>query len=101
MAINPEIRDQAYQFFIEEAPELLQILETGLLTLSHDRSTAKIHNLMRAAHSIKGGAASVGLDAIATLAHRLENIFKALYNEALEINTELENQLLRAFDCLR
>jgi chemotaxis family two-component system sensor histidine kinase/response regulator PixL len=56
---------------------------------------------MRAAHSIKGGAASVGLDAIATLAHRLENIFKALYNEALDINTDLENQLLRAFDCLR
>jgi chemotaxis family two-component system sensor histidine kinase/response regulator PixL len=101
MAINPEIRDQAYQFFIEEAPELLQILESGLLTLSHDRSTAKIHNLMRAAHSIKGGAASVGLDAIATLAHRLENIFKALYNEALDINTKLEDQLLRAFDCLR
>lgn len=101
MAINPEIRDQAYQFFIEEAPDLLQVLESGLLTLSHDRSTAKIHNLMRAAHSIKGGAASVGLDTIATLAHRLENIFKALYNEALDINTDLENQLLRAFDCLR
>ncbi|WP_416668224.1 response regulator [Egbenema bharatensis] len=101
MAINPEIRDQAYQFFIEEAPDLLQTLEAGLLTLSQDRSTAKIHNLMRSAHSIKGGAASVGLDAIATLSHRLENIFKALYNEALEIDTELENQLLGAFDCLR
>jgi chemotaxis family two-component system sensor histidine kinase/response regulator PixL len=56
---------------------------------------------MRAAHSIKGGAASVELEAIATLAHRLENIFKALYSESLKIDTDLETQLLWAYDCLR
>ncbi|KAM3113325.1 hybrid sensor histidine kinase/response regulator, partial [Phormidesmis sp. 146-33] len=101
MALDPDIRDQAYQFFVEEAPELLQILEVGLLTLRQERSTAKVHNLMRAAHSLKGGAASVGLDAIATLAHRLENVFKALYSEALEIDADLESQLLQSYDCLR
>ncbi|HEY9829524.1 MAG TPA: hybrid sensor histidine kinase/response regulator [Stenomitos sp.] len=101
MAINPNIRDQAYQFFIEEAPELLQILEAGLLTLRQEKNTAKVHNLMRAAHSLKGGAASVELEAIKTLAHRLENIFKALYNDTVEIDTNLESQLLQAYDCLR
>ncbi|EKQ71241.1 chemotaxis protein histidine kinase-like protein [Leptolyngbyaceae cyanobacterium JSC-12] len=101
MAINSDIRSQAYQFFLEEAPELLQVIESGLLTLTQDRSTTKIHNLMRAAHSIKGGSASVGLEVIATLAHRLEAIFKALYGETLIIDTELETQLLQAFDCLR
>ncbi|PSB23541.1 response regulator [Stenomitos frigidus] len=100
MAINSDIRDHAYQFFTEEAPELLQILEAGLLTLNQ-RNTATVHNLMRAAHSLKGGAASVGLDAIATLAHRLENILKALYSDSLEVDTALENDLLRAYDCLR
>jgi chemotaxis family two-component system sensor histidine kinase/response regulator PixL len=101
MAINSDIRDQAYQFFIEEAPDLLQVIEAGLLTLRAERSTAKVHDLMRAAHSIKGGSASVELEAIATLAHRLENIFKALYDEKLEIDTDLESQLLQAYDCLR
>jgi two-component system, chemotaxis family, sensor histidine kinase and response regulator PixL len=101
MAIDPDIRDQAYQFFVEEAPELLQILETGLLSLRQERSTAKVHDLMRAAHSIKGGAASVGLEAIATLAHRLEAIFRVLYNDTLEIDADLESQLLQSFDCLR
>jgi two-component system, chemotaxis family, sensor histidine kinase and response regulator PixL len=101
MAIDPDIRDQAYQFFVEEAPELLQILEAGLLTLRQERSTAKVHDLMRSAHSIKGGASSVGLDAIATLAHHLENVFKALYSEALAIDADLESQLLQAYDCLR
>ncbi len=101
MSINSDIRDQAYQFFIEEAPELLQSIESGLLTLREERSTANVHNIMRAAHSLKGGSASVGLDAIKTIAHRLETIFKALYSESIEIDSELENQLLQAYDCLR
>ncbi|GAB4191777.1 MAG: hypothetical protein Fur006_35340 [Coleofasciculaceae cyanobacterium] len=101
MAINPEIRDQAYQFFIEEAPELLQALEAGILTLKNEKNTASVHNLMRYAHSIKGGAASVELETIASLAHRLENIFKALYSDELVVDTHLETQLLQAYDCLR
>lgn len=101
MAINPSIRDQAYQFFVEEALDLLQVLETGLLTLGQERNTAKVHHLMRAAHSIKGGAGSVGLEAIAVLSHRLENILKAFYSETLTIDAALEDQLLQAYDCLR
>ncbi len=98
--IDQENRDYAYQFFLEEVTELLQILETGLLNLQQDCSPAKIHDLMRAAHSIKGGAATVGLNAIKTIAHRLETIFRALYVEN-NIDTELETLLLEAYDCLR
>lgn len=101
MAIDSDIRDQAYQFFIQEAPELLQVIETDLLALREERSTAKIHNMMRAAHSIKGGAASVGLEIIKTLAHSLEDIFKGLHNPELEIDADVENLLLQAYDCLR
>ena len=101
MAIDSDIRDQAYLFFIQEAPELLQVIETDLLTLREERSTAKVHNMMRAAHSIKGGAASVGLETIKTLAHSLEDIFKGLHNEELEIDAEVESLLLQAYDCLR
>ncbi|HEY9734620.1 MAG TPA: response regulator [Trichocoleus sp.] len=101
MANSSEIRDQAYQFFVEEAPELLQAIETGLLALRQERSTAEVHQIMRAAHSLKGGAASVGLDAIKGIAHRLETIFKALYSDSLVIDSDLESQLLKAFDCLR
>ncbi|HEY9612459.1 hybrid sensor histidine kinase/response regulator [Allocoleopsis sp.] len=101
MAVNPDIRDHAYNFFIEEVPEFLQVIETELLTLRQERSNSKIHSLMRTSHSLKGGAAGVGLEAIATLAHRLENIFKALYSDTIEIDTGLESQLLSAYDCLR
>lgn len=101
MALNSDIRDQAYQFFIEEAPELLQAIESGLLTLKEDRSTTKVHEIMRAAHSLKGGAASVELNAIKKIAHRLEDAIKAFYSETVEIDTELESLFLQAYDCLR
>ena len=101
MSLNPDIRDQAYQFFIEEAQELLQVLEDGLLHLKEDHSTPQVHELMRAAHSIKGGAASVELHGIKKLAHRLEDFFKALYSDTVEFDDHLESLLLQGYDCLR
>jgi chemotaxis family two-component system sensor histidine kinase/response regulator PixL len=76
MNIDSDIRDQAYQFFIEEAPELLQEIESGILTLREERDIAKVHSIMRAAHSLKGSSASVGLESIKTIAHRLETILR-------------------------
>lgn len=101
MTIDPDIRDQAYQFFIEEASELLDIIETGLLNLRSDVTVQKVHEIMRAAHSIKGGAASVELEVIKTIAHRLEDAFKALYSDTITVDEKLETLLLRAYDCLR
>lgn len=101
MTIDADIRDQAYKFFIQEAPDLLLVIETELVTLSQDRSTGKIHNMMRAAHSLKGGSASVGLPIISELSHKLEDFFKTLHHPELEIDNELEDLFLLAFDCLK
>lgn len=101
MSTQFELQNQAYQFFIEEVPELLEAIETPLVTLQDDHSTATIHGMMRAAHSIKGGAATVGLEAIKHIAHRLEDFFKALYSADAEIDVALESLFLQAYDCLR
>lgn len=100
-SIDPQIRDQAYQFFTQEAIEFLQTIEEGLMELRNDRSIPVVHNLMRAAHSIKGGAASVGLPGIQQIAHRMEDVFRALYRQDKEIDRDVEGLLLQAFDSLR
>jgi two-component system, chemotaxis family, sensor histidine kinase and response regulator PixL len=101
MAISPSIREKACQFFIQEAPELLQTIEQELLTLGQQRTPQKVHSLMRAAHSIKGGAANVGLQTIRDIAHRLEDSFRALHNQEIVIDSEMEDLLLQGYDCLR
>ena len=68
-----EIDDQAYEFFVEETTKLLQTLEEGLINISQKHEIKTLHKLMRAAHSIKGGAACIGLMGIQKIAHDLEN----------------------------
>lgn len=101
MAINPDIRDEAFLFFVQEAPELLQIIEAELLEICQECTTERVHALMRAAHTIKGGSANVGLEAIKAIAHRLEDYFRCLYNSDLRVDEELERLFLQAYDCLR
>lgn len=96
-----DINDENYNFFVQESLDLLQCLEEGILTLRQEHSINKIHSLMRIAHSIKGGSACIGLTGIQTLAHQLENTFKVLYQENIEVDQELEELLLQAYDSLR
>ncbi|EAZ90423.1 hybrid sensor histidine kinase/response regulator [Crocosphaera chwakensis] len=86
---------------MQESPERLQELESGLLKLRSDSNLLKIYDLIRIAHSIKGGAACIGLTQIQQLAHELETIFKIVYERKPVIDLELEDLLLKAYDCLR
>ncbi|MEH1997420.1 MAG: hybrid sensor histidine kinase/response regulator [Nostoc sp.] len=100
MITDNEIREQGYIYFLAEAPELLQIIEQELFSLSEGYSIAKVHNLMRATHTLKGGAANVGLEVIKMIAHFLEDVFKALYNPKVVIDVELQTLLLQGYECL-
>jgi two-component system, chemotaxis family, sensor histidine kinase and response regulator PixL len=101
MITEAEIRKQGYIYFLAEAPELLQTIEQELFNFLEGYSTAKVHNLMRATHTLKGGSANVGLEVIQTIAHSLEDVFQALYSPDVVINNELQTLLLQAYECLR
>lgn len=106
MITDPEIRDQAYHYFLEEAPDLLQTIEEEIFAINEGEVTLKdrplrVNSLMRAAHTLKGGAANVGLETIKTVAHSMEDVFKALYNPELEIDTETKRLIYESFECLR
>jgi chemotaxis protein histidine kinase CheA/ActR/RegA family two-component response regulator len=98
---DPTIREQSYLYFLQEAPELLQVLEQELLSLRENYSINKVHNLMRTTHTLKGAAASVGLETIKTVSHSLEDIFKALFNPDLSVDVEIEALLFEGYECLR
>ncbi|MBD2578346.1 hybrid sensor histidine kinase/response regulator [Oscillatoria sp. FACHB-1406] len=87
--------------FLNEAQELLQSIEQELLSLREEKTPAKVHNLMRAAHTLKGSSASVGFHNLSQIAHGLEGIFKSLYNPNLKIDEKLDTLLFQAYECLR
>ncbi|GAX34957.1 hybrid sensor histidine kinase/response regulator [Nodularia sp. NIES-3585] len=100
MITDAEIREQGYVYFLAEAPDLLQIIEQELFSLLEEFSIAKVHNLMRATHTLKGGSANVGLEIIKMISHSLEDVFKALYNPNVVIDAELQTLLFQAYECL-
>jgi chemotaxis family two-component system sensor histidine kinase/response regulator PixL len=100
MITDTEIREQGYIYFLAEAPDLLETIEQELLSLSESHCIATVHNLMRATHTIKGGAATVGLEIIKMIAHSLEDVFKSLYNPDVIIDSELQTLLHQAYECL-
>jgi len=66
--------------FRMEADGQARTLTDGLLALESNAGAgdpATVESLMRAAHSIKGAAAIVGLDAVVQLAHAMEDAFVA------------------------
>lgn len=88
-------------YFLQEASELLQQIDSELQTLRQDFSVQKMHGLMRAAHTLKGAAASVGLDAIKTTTHSLEDAFKALCRPEATLTPVVEGLIFEAYDCLQ
>ncbi len=94
---DSQIQAQAYGYFLAEAPELLETIEQEILTLPSDRTTAKVHNLMRALHTLKGAAANVGLATIERIAHDFEDVTRVFYNLEVEIDISIQSLLLDGY----
>ncbi|MBD1842114.1 response regulator [Cyanobacteria bacterium FACHB-63] len=101
--MQPEQQQRIMGYFIEEAKDHLNTIEQGLLNLRGMMADPELVNeVFRAAHSVKGGAAMLGLHSIQRTAHRLEDYFKVL-KEAPNIQPDhkLETLLLRVYDALK
>jgi two-component system, chemotaxis family, sensor histidine kinase and response regulator PixL len=90
--------------FLDEAEEYFNLMESNLLGLADTAIDAqKVDLVLRAAHSIKGGAAMMSLNALSQVAHRLEDFLKILrVRYAGEtVSVEVETLLLQSVDYLR
>ena len=87
--------------FVGEATEHLEALSRDLVTLERERTPEAVDSLFRHAHSVKGMAASMGLEAIATLAHRVEDLVETLRSQGSPLDQPLVDLLLEATDTMQ
>jgi two-component system sensor histidine kinase and response regulator WspE len=74
-------------------------LNDGLLALENDPRTSEgFEALMRAAHSIKGGARIVGLTSLVDLAHTMEDCFVAAQKGETSLGSDQIDVLLKGSD---
>lgn len=93
---------QFHTTFFEESREGLDAMETALLALdSGSTDDELVHTIFRAAHSIKGGAATFGFADVAAFTHVAESLLEEVRSERRGVDSELIELLLRSVDCLR
>ncbi|QKQ26289.1 Hpt domain-containing protein [Candidatus Reidiella endopervernicosa] len=72
----------------------------GLALEQTPGSAEDLESMMRAAHSIKGAARMVGVDAAVGVAHVMEDLFVAAQQGQLLLATEHVDELLKSVDLL-
>jgi two-component system chemotaxis sensor kinase CheA len=92
---------QFHQVFFEESLEGLDNMETALLALDEGGDKELVHTIFRAAHSIKGGAATFGFPEMAAFTHEAESLLDELRDGRRAIDKPIIELLLRTVDCLR
>ena len=92
---------QFQQVFIEESLEGLDTMESSLLALDNGGDGELVHTIFRAAHSIKGGAATFGFPEISSFTHEAESLLDEVRSGKRAIDAAIIEVMLRAVDCLR
>ncbi|MDA8257147.1 MAG: chemotaxis protein CheA [Betaproteobacteria bacterium] len=92
---------QFYQVFFDEADELLAEMEKLLLALDVSAPDSEdLNAIFRAAHSIKGGAATFGFSDITEVTHMLESLLDRIRKGEMALTGEHVDAFLVAKDIL-
>ncbi|HEY8394412.1 MAG TPA: Hpt domain-containing protein, partial [Thermaerobacter sp.] len=97
-----ELGDEERRLFVAESEELLDALESGLLALERGEvDPGLVDEIFRAAHTLKGSAATAGLEGMARLTHAMENLLDEVRSGGRAPDPGDVELLLGVVDCLR
>jgi two-component system chemotaxis sensor kinase CheA len=97
-----DLADEDRGLFLAEADELIQRVEEALVELErapHDQ--ALLHEIFRAAHTIKGSSATIGHVRMAALTHAMETRLDEVRKGVAPVTPALVEALLHGLDVLK
>lgn len=93
--------NQYLEVFIEESKEHLQLCNEQLLKLEKQpEDLAIVGEIFRAAHTLKGMAATMGFEDLAGLTHQMENVLDEIRNNKLAVTPSVLDVVFSAVDDL-
>ncbi len=93
--------DEMKETYIQEANELLENLESSLLSLEDNpNDKSNIEQVFRVMHTLKGNSSMFGLSKIAEFVHDLETIYDKIRQGEMQLSKEILNTTLASFDHL-
>jgi chemosensory pili system protein ChpA (sensor histidine kinase/response regulator) len=98
----PALDAEVLSYFVPEAQEYLEALESQLLRLEKGHHSPEvIDQLFRTTHTLKGSAYTVGFQSIGDLTHYVEDFIGTVREERVKIHPEQTDVLLRSIDVVR
>ncbi len=88
--------------FFAEAEQQVETLESNILVIENDPSNHEaIDEIFRAAHTLKGGSATVEMTELSTFCHDVEDLLDALRGGAVGVTEPIVDVLLTAIDTIK
>ncbi|SET07930.1 two-component system, chemotaxis family, sensor kinase CheA [Oceanobacillus limi] len=93
--------NQYIEVFLDESREHLQAVNDNLLKLEKQPEDLSIvSEIFRSAHTLKGMAATMGFEDVASLTHQMENVLDKIRNEELHVSTDVVDITFAAVEAL-
>lgn len=93
--------DELIQIFIEEAHDLLEVINRSFHEWTQDTSQKELlTSILRELHTFKGSSRMVGLKGVSEYTHALEKLLQKMVQGEIQTDESLVNELRRFFDYL-
>lgn len=93
--------NQYLDVFLDESREHLQAVNDNILVLENEpENLSLVNEIFRSAHTLKGMAATMGYEDIASLTHKMENVLDSIRNNQLKVTTEVIDIIFVAIEYL-
>lgn len=93
--------NQYLSMFIDESNDHLQSLNENMLQLEgNPEDLGIVQVIFRSAHTLKGMAATMGFEDLASLTHKMENVLDMVRNEKLKMQDFIFDTLFKSLDAL-
>ncbi|MDR2159010.1 MAG: chemotaxis protein CheA [Treponema sp.] len=87
--------------FFSEAQMQVDTLEQNMLELEKGFSKEVVDEIFRAAHTLKGGSATVEMMELNHFTHMVEDVFDAIRSDQLAVTEDVVDVLFRAIDIIK
>ncbi len=88
--------------FFAEAEQQVETLESNILVIESDPENREaVDEIFRAAHTLKGGSATVEMNELSSFTHKVEDVLDEIRSDRLSVTEEIVDLLLSAIDVIK
>jgi two-component system chemotaxis sensor kinase CheA len=99
--LDPDNEELLKDFF-SEAQMQVDTLEQNVLVLENEGANKDaVDEIFRAAHTLKGGSATVEMMELSHFTHLVEDVFDAIRSDQISVNEGVVDTLLKAIDVIK